>query len=61
MPAAWAEELSRAIDRAGDHLSVYQLTIEPGTIFHKRWRHGGIDVPDQDTGAALYEITRRRG
>jgi len=59
-PAAWSQELDRAIERAGDHLSVYQLTMEPGTIFYKRWQRGGIHMPDQETGAALYEITQAR-
>jgi len=35
-PDAWASELSRAIDLTADHLSLYQLTIEPGTRFFTR-------------------------
>ncbi|MEX2451703.1 MAG: radical SAM family heme chaperone HemW [Rhodospirillales bacterium] len=53
-PAAWREELARALTLAGSHLSVYQLTIEPGTAFHR----ARIKAADEDTGAALYEITQ---
>jgi oxygen-independent coproporphyrinogen-3 oxidase len=55
--AAWREELSRALDFAGDHLSVYQLTIEKGTPFYAAQRAGAFILPDSDTGAALYEVT----
>lgn len=55
--AAWREELSRALDFAGDHLSVYQLTIEKGTPFYAAHRAGAFILPDSDTGAALYEVT----
>jgi oxygen-independent coproporphyrinogen-3 oxidase len=56
-PVAWQAELGRALDLVGDHLSVYQLTIEPGTAFHTRHRLGALAVPDEDTAAALYETT----
>ena len=56
---AWTAELHRALDHAGGHLSAYQLTIEPGTAFHTLHRRGGLPVPDEDTGAALYETTQR--
>ena len=42
---------------AADHLSLYQLTIEPGTKFEAMHRRGDIVLPDEDTGAALYEAT----
>ena len=54
---AWREELSRALDFAGDHLSVYQLTIEKGTPFYAAHRAGAFTLPDPDAGAALYEVT----
>ncbi len=57
-PAAWAEELRRALAHAGGHVSAYQLTIEPGTAFHPRHARGDFAVPDEDTAAALYETTQ---
>jgi oxygen-independent coproporphyrinogen-3 oxidase len=55
--AAWRVELARALDLAADHLSLYQLTIEPGTAFEALHRRGEIVLPDEETAAALYEAT----
>jgi coproporphyrinogen III oxidase-like Fe-S oxidoreductase len=49
--------LRQALALAADHLSLYQLTIEPGTKFEAMHRRGDIVLPDEDTGAALYEAT----
>ena len=57
-PDAWADELSRAIGYAADHLSLYQLTIEEGTPFFALHAAGKLRVPDQDLAAALYETTQ---
>ena len=54
---AWRAELRQALALAADHLSLYQLTIEPGTKFEAMHRRGEIALPDQDTAAALYEAT----
>ena len=54
---AWRAELRQALALAADHLSLYQLTIEPGTKFEAMHRRGDIVLPDEDTGAALYEAT----
>ena len=51
---AWRAELRQALDLAADHLSLYQLTIEPGTKFEAMHRRGEILLPDDDTAAALY-------
>jgi oxygen-independent coproporphyrinogen-3 oxidase len=56
--AAWRAELARALGFAGEHLSVYQLTIEPGTAFHTAHARGDFALPDEDTAADLYETTR---
>jgi oxygen-independent coproporphyrinogen-3 oxidase len=56
--AAWRSELAAALDLAGDHLSVYQLTIEPETVFGAAFRRGELRVPDEDTAAALFELTQ---
>jgi len=55
--AAWRAELRQALGLAADHLSLYQLTIEPGTAFEAAHRRGEIVLPDPDTAAALYEAT----
>ena len=54
---AWRTELREALALAADHLSLYQLTIEPGTAFATRHARGDIVLPDEDTAAALYEAT----
>jgi oxygen-independent coproporphyrinogen-3 oxidase len=55
--AAWRAELAQALDLAADHLSLYQLTIEPGTAFETLHRRGEIVLPDAETAAGLYEAT----
>ena len=55
---AWRHELARAIGEAGDHLSLYQLTIEPDTPFASLHAAGKLAIPDDDTGRALYDATR---
>jgi putative oxygen-independent coproporphyrinogen III oxidase len=55
---AWAAELREAMRRAGEHLSLYQLTIEPDTWFERLHKAGKIAVPDADTARALYDITQ---
>jgi oxygen-independent coproporphyrinogen-3 oxidase len=57
-PAAWRDELTRALDLGPEHLSPYQLTIEAGTAFDRAVRRGVFAPPDPDTGAALFETTQ---
>ena len=54
---AWREELHRALDLAADHLSLYQLTIEPGTAYEALHRRGEIVLPGEDEAAVLYDAT----
>jgi putative oxygen-independent coproporphyrinogen III oxidase len=54
---SWRAELRKALDLAADHLSLYQLTIEPGTRFATLHQRGEIVLPDEDTAADLYEAT----
>ena len=54
---AWRAELRQALDLAADHLSLYQLTIEPGTAYEAAYRRGEIVLPDDDTAAELYDTT----
>jgi putative oxygen-independent coproporphyrinogen III oxidase len=56
--AAWRDELARAIAEAGDHLSLYQLTIEPDTPFATLHAAGKLATPDEDTARALYDATQ---
>ncbi len=58
--AAWQAELERALALAGDHLSLYQLTIEPGTAFATAFQRGDFALPDDDLAGALYEETQAR-
>ena len=50
----WKAELAQAIEIAGGHLSVYQLTVEPGTEFFAR----GVEEAPEGTAAALYQVTQ---
>jgi putative oxygen-independent coproporphyrinogen III oxidase len=59
-PEAWAEELERALALAGEHLSLYQLTIERGTRFFTDHARGAFALPDEDAGAAMFEATQTR-
>jgi len=53
----WRAELRQALALAADHLSLYQLTIEPNTPFEALHRQGRLVLPDPDTAAALYDAT----
>ena len=55
---SWASELTRALDEAGDHLSLYQLTIEPETPFFGLHAAGKLKVPDEDLARDLYDLTQ---
>ena len=56
--AAWVAELERALGHAGGHLSLYQLTIEPGTRFHALVEQGRLVPLDEDLQGRLYETTQ---
>jgi putative oxygen-independent coproporphyrinogen III oxidase len=57
-PQAWRDELSKALVFAPEHLSLYQLTIEPGTTFEMLHRAGKLITPDEDTSRALWDVTQ---
>lgn len=57
-PEQWAAELEEAISHAVEHLSLYQLTIEPGTWFSRLHAAGKLVVPDDDVARALYDTTQ---
>ena len=56
--ASWEAELTRALSFGTDHLSLYQLTLEPGTRFTALHKQGKLTLPDADTSADLFEMTR---
>ena len=55
---SWAAELGRALAFGTDHLSLYQLTIEAGTRFAALHARGQLQLPDADTSADLFDLTR---
>jgi putative oxygen-independent coproporphyrinogen III oxidase len=57
-PAEWERELKEALQQAGEHLSLYQLTIEPETPFAALHAAGKLSVPGDDTARTLYDTTQ---
>jgi oxygen-independent coproporphyrinogen-3 oxidase len=57
-PQQWTAELKRAIGEAAEHLSLYQLTIEPDTPFFALRKSGKLITPDDDTSRILYDVTQ---
>lgn len=53
----WHEELTYALSFGTAHLSLYQLTIEPGTAFAPRYERGDIILPHEELSADLYRMT----
>lgn len=51
----WEHTLDRAIELAPEHLSLYALTLEPGTRFERLHAGGKLDLPDEDLELAMYE------
>ena len=58
-PKAWQAMLSQALSFDLGHLSLYQLTIENGTVFHTRQRRGEVMALNDDRAADLYEMTQQ--
>ena len=56
--AAWRQELARALSFGTGHLSLYQLTIEPGTRFAALAARGELQPTDPDYAASLFETTQ---
>jgi oxygen-independent coproporphyrinogen-3 oxidase len=57
-PAQWRAELARALAEQTGHMSLYQLTIEPGTAFGDLQARGQFNSLDEDAAAELYDITQ---
>ncbi|CAN0599727.1 unnamed protein product, partial [Ectocarpus sp. 12 AP-2014] len=56
--AQWQDELGQALDFAADHLSLYQLTIEPGTQFEILHKAGRLQVPDPEIASDMFLATQ---
>lgn len=54
----WREELAAALAIGAPHLSLYQLTIEPGTAFDKAVERGRWRPPDENLAADLFDIAQ---
>ena len=57
-PQDWASELKQALAEAGEHLSLYQLTVEAETPFAALHAAGKLKIPDEDSARALYDTTQ---
>jgi len=55
---AWRQELEEALAFGTEHLSLYQLTIEPATPFYQLHRSGSLKIPDEGLAADLFELTQ---
>jgi putative oxygen-independent coproporphyrinogen III oxidase len=55
---AWRQELDEALSFGTDHLSLYQLTIEPATPFFTLYKNGTLHIPNEDLAAELFETTQ---
>ena len=56
----WSAELDRALALAGEHLSLYQLTVERGTRFFAQHARGGFVLPGEEDAAEMFERTQAR-
>ncbi len=58
--AHWAAQLEQAIALAPPHLSIYDLILEPGTVFERMEARGDLALPGDDLSADLMELTAQR-
>lgn len=57
--SAWRDELRRALDFGTSHLSLYQLTIEDGTVFGQMYAKNLLrGLPEEDLAADMFELTQ---
>ena len=55
--ASWLNQLMQAVVSSPPHLSVYELTVEPGTVFHQRWQRNELELPDENVVSQLMQAT----
>jgi putative oxygen-independent coproporphyrinogen III oxidase len=58
--ASWRKQLEQAIALQAPHLSVYDLIVEPGTVFERLEQRGALALPESDLAADLMELTAER-
>ena len=58
--ALWDAQLDQAIASGAPHLSVYDLSVEPGTVFARREERGALPVPEEAVAVQLLERTSQR-
>lgn len=58
-PTDWAHDLEAAAGLGTQHLSAYQLTIEPNTVFYSQHKRGKLKLPNDDLQAAFYDVTNQ--
>jgi oxygen-independent coproporphyrinogen-3 oxidase len=56
----WREQLEQALSLQPPHLSVYDLIVEPGTVFERLEQRGALHLPESDLAADLMELTAHR-
>ncbi|WP_440958355.1 radical SAM family heme chaperone HemW [Oceanicaulis sp. LC35] len=57
-PESWRRELETALGFGTGHMSLYQLTIEPGTAFERKLKRGALTPPPDDAAADMYALTQ---
>ena len=55
--ALWGHQLEQALASRAPHLSIYDLSVEPGTVFHRQQQRGQLELPDEDLAVQLMELT----
>ena len=56
----WSHQLDQAISCDSPHISIYDLSIEPGTVFHHQLNRGDLSLPDEDVSCDLMAVTSDR-
>ncbi len=56
----WEEELERIVALGSEHLSLYELTVEAGTLLEKKVQRGEWSLPDEDEVLAMYRLAREK-
>jgi oxygen-independent coproporphyrinogen-3 oxidase len=58
LPDAWKRELQMALTHVADHMSLYQLTVEPDTMFERLRDAGKLKLPNADQSRDLWDVTQ---
>lgn len=58
--SGWEEQLLEALQVGAPHLSIYDLSVESGTVFAWRQQRGELDLPEEDEAVAVMERTTER-